>query len=74
MSMIDIKATRAATKNRSALLEIINDDKKTIKFTMNMSATLHKDFKLLSTKKGIPMTDIINNILLNYIQTELLSE
>lgn len=71
MSMIDIKATRDAIKRKAHLLEMIKDDPRTIKFTMNMSANLHKDFKLLATTKGVSMTDIINDILLNYIRNEL---
>lgn len=71
MSMINIKASSNMTKRKSELLQMLKDDPRVIKFSMNMPAMLHHDLALISVNKGMKMAHIINSLILKFIQAEL---
>ena len=70
MTMIQIKAGLNMTKRKAELLQMMKNDKRVIKYSINMPAMLHHDLGMLALERETKMSTIINGLILAYIKQE----
>jgi hypothetical protein len=70
MSLLNIKGIKKLSKNKESLIDIIKEEKNTVKFTVNIPESLHRSFKTQASSEGRQMSDIVLSLLISYLKSK----